>query len=80
MDEWQTDFAVAQAHLPWWLAKLLWLRLVFLPSWWRLASNGAWAFLNVILVGYGLCNSPTYVRRYITGHEYGHIQWTHETA
>ncbi|MDA8118687.1 MAG: M48 family metalloprotease [Gammaproteobacteria bacterium] len=77
MGEWRTDFAAAHAHLPWWPAKLLRPRLVFLPFWWPLSSNGAWAFLNVILVGYGLRNSPTYVRRYIIGHEYGHIQSNH---
>lgn len=77
MDEWQTDFATAQARLPWWLAKRLRPRLVFLPSWWRLASNGAWAWLHIIFVGPHLGHTSTVARRYLIGHEYGHIRSNH---
>lgn len=77
MDEWQTDFAAAQAHLSWWLAKLLRPRLVFLPSWWQLASNGAWAQLHLIFIGPGLRHASSEARRYLIGHEYGHLRSNH---
>lgn len=76
MDDWQSDFAAAQARLPCWLSRLARPRLIFLPSWWP-APVGAWAYLHMVFIGPALRDAPADVRRYVIGHEYGHIQANH---
>ena len=76
MDDWTTDFVAAQSRLPHWLSKAVRPRLLFLPPWWP-APAGAWAYLHLIFVSHALRDAPTEVRRYIVGHEYGHIQANH---
>jgi len=76
MDDWKMDFINAQARLPHWLSHLIRPRLIFLPGWW-LNPLGAWAYLHLVFIGPGLVDAPLAVRRYIIGHEYGHIQSNH---
>lgn len=76
MDKWQAEFADAQERLPCWLSRLARPRIFFLPRWWP-APVGAWAYLHMVFIGPGLRDAPDDVRRYIVGHEYGHIQANH---
>lgn len=76
MDGWRSDLAQLRAGMPCILAQLVRPRLVFLPCWWS-ARNGAWIYFHFIFVGPGLVNAPEDVRRYLIGHEYGHIYCQH---
>jgi Zn-dependent protease with chaperone function len=51
-------------------------KLLFLPTWWP-APTAAFAYFNVIAIGPGLLRAPADVRRYILGHELGHIERRH---
>ena len=50
--------------------------LFFLPDWWP-GRHAAFAYFNVIAIGPGLVGAPEPVRRYILGHELGHIDRHH---
>lgn len=50
--------------------------LRFLPEWWP-ARHGAWSYMHFILLGPGLSGAPKPVKRYVLGHELGHIRHGH---
>lgn len=53
-------------------------KLVTLPNWWPYEGIGAWSYMRYILVSPGLLTTaPKEVRRYIIGHELGHIRFGH---
>lgn len=58
------------------MLRLIRPRLVHLPKWWP-ARFGAWAYLNTAFIGPGLLDATDDVRRYVVGHEYGHIYSKH---
>lgn len=77
MREWHHDLSATRAALtPCKWACLFVPRLIFLPAWWP-ASSGIWLYFSLIFVGHSLINAPTEARRFLIGHEYGHIYCGH---
>lgn len=76
MESWQSDLEMIYVGMPCRLARMLRPRLIFLPSWWP-ARHGAWIYFHFIFIGPGLMNAPADARRYLIGHEYGHIYCEH---
>lgn len=53
-------------------------KLVILPAWWPWHGYGAWSYMRYILVSRELVqDAPETVRRYVLGHELGHIRFGH---
>jgi hypothetical protein len=69
--EWHTEFA----HL---VGDRKGLRpvLAFLPQWWP-SRHVAFAYFNIVAIGPGLVAAPEPVRKYLLGHELGHIDRHH---
>ncbi|MES2353695.1 MAG: M48 family metalloprotease [Pseudomonadota bacterium] len=76
MNLWKSDFSDIQRRFPCWFTRLIRPRLVFLPAWWPV-RYGAWAYCQFIFIAPGLHDAPDNVRRYLLGHEYGHIYCKH---
>ena len=49
----------------------------FLPMLWLIRSPGAWSYWNLIAVSEELLDAPPEFRRYLLGHELGHIARGH---
>lgn len=73
--KWQAEFKDAQEQLSR-LSRFIKPRIFFLPRFWP-APFGAWTYLHIVAIGPGLIQAPTKVRRYVIGHELGHIQNGH---
>lgn len=53
-------------------------KLVTLPAWWPFHWYGAWSYMRYIIVSRELLmDAPESVRRYVLGHESGHIRFGH---
>ncbi|MGK9451706.1 M48 family metalloprotease [Acidithiobacillus caldus] len=53
-------------------------KLVTLPAWWPFHGYGAWSYMRYIIVSRELLrDAPGSVRRYVLGHESGHIRFGH---
>lgn len=76
MQEWNRDLAEIRVALPCKLARCVVPRIIVLPTWWP-AQHGVWIYFCVIFVGRSVVNAPTDARRYLIGHEYGHIYCGH---
>ncbi|MBU2753042.1 M48 family metalloprotease [Acidithiobacillus thiooxidans] len=53
-------------------------KLMMLPAWWPWQGYGAWSYMRYILISGKLAkDAPPSVRRYVLGHELGHIRFGH---
>ncbi len=77
MDEWKHELACAveRAETGW--PVFTRPRIVKLPAWMR-NGYGAWTIFNVVVITHLQASCPDDVRRYIIGHELGHLVGRHQ--
>lgn len=74
--QWQYELdAIAQSHPCFW-ARFAHPRIVVLPTCLN-RGYGAWTYLRWIVLTQKQCDCPAHVRRYVLGHEFGHIYGRH---
>jgi len=74
---WSTDLAAISARRPTQWARLVTPRVFVLPRMLTRSRLGAWTLYHWIFITPAQASCPTEVRRYILGHEYGHILCGH---
>ena len=76
MDKWTQDFndAVVRLNSPY--LRAIKPKIILMPAWWPVKAD-AWAYLNVVMIGPGILDAPNDVRRYVIGHELGHLYAKH---
>jgi Zn-dependent protease with chaperone function len=73
---WKADLKAAlERKSRWWMRGRLSPRIVVLPRLW--AGYGAWTLFGKIFITKQLVGCPEHVRRYIIGHELGHLYGGH---
>lgn len=70
---WQTELQAMEAKRPSAWSRLVRPRVIVLPSFVTGRRLGAWTLCHFIFVTEAQAACPPRVRRYILGHEYGHI-------
>lgn len=81
-DDWETELATLIAKdlaAPGWrrVFRAIPAELKVLPSWWPV-HYGAWSYMRYIIISHRLKNdAPPVTRRYVLGHELGHIRYGH---
>lgn len=74
---WQTELQAMEAQRPSAWSRLVRPRVIVLPRFFVGQRLGAWTLYHLIFVTEAQAACPPRVRRYILGHEYGHIVCGH---
>lgn len=74
---WEADLESIKHRMPSRWARWVQPRLVVLPAWCTGRRAGAWTLFNCIIITQQQRDCPEGVRRYVLGHEFGHIARGH---
>ena len=72
MDEWEVELKWALTRVALAQRPLLRPRIIKLPSW-LTSGYGAWTLFHIVAITEQQASCPSQVRRYIIGHELGHL-------